>query len=205
MIHLSLFTWLQLYTTWYNLLISIEYIFQVIGTLHCVLQLSKKLNNDRNHQEHAHKTMWKKYASLQSEAELCAIFKKKDYENKRGSHSFKDVLIILLACVSKTTTHLLWRQKETQKSDLKFLELAQTLLFISQYCDSFVILFATWNGTPRDKKNSLVKSFPCTRFLTLYEQGARRSPKWTFFSPLNPKVTSISLLPTVSTHNQQER
>ena len=149
--------------------------------------------------------MWKKYASLQREAELCAIFKKKDYENKRGSHSFKDVLIILLACVSKTTIHLLWRQKETQKSDLKFLELPQTLLFISQYCDSFVILFATWNGTPRDKKNSLVKSFSCTRFLTLYEQGARRSPKWTFFSPLNPKVTSISLLPTVSTHNQQER
>ena len=49
----------------------------------CVLQLSKKLNNDRNYQEHAHKTMWKKYASLQSEAPLCAIFKKKDYENKR--------------------------------------------------------------------------------------------------------------------------
>ena len=100
--------------------------------------------------------MWKKYASLQSEAELCAIFKKKDYENKRGSHSFKDVLIILLACVSKTTIHLLWRQKETQKSDLKFLELPQTLLFISQYCDSFVILFATWNGTPRDKKKTLL-------------------------------------------------
>lgn len=77
-----------------------------------------------------------------------------------------------------------WWQKETQKSDLKFLELPQTLLFISQYWDSFVILFATWNGTPRDKKNSLVKSFSCTRFLTLYEQGARRSPKWTFFFPL---------------------
>lgn len=49
-----------------------------------------------------------------------------------------------------------WRQKETQKSDLKFLELPQTLLFISQYCDSFVILFATWNGTPRDKKKTLL-------------------------------------------------
>ena len=108
--------------------------------------------------------MWKEYASLQSEAELCAIFKKKDYENKRGSHSFKDVLIILLACVSKTTIHLLWRQKETQKSDLKFLELPQTLLFISQYCDSFVILFAAWNGTPRDKKTLLWNPSPALGF-----------------------------------------
>ena len=165
--------------------------------MHCVLQLSKKLNNDRNHQEHAHKTMWKKYASLQSEAELCAIFKKKDYENKRGSHSFKDVLIILLACVSKTTIHLLWRQKETQKSDLKFLELPQTLLFISQYWDSFVILFATWNGTPRDKKNSLVKSFSCTRFLTLYEQGAWRSPKWTFFFPFESQSDQHQFTPNI--------
>ena len=109
--------------------------------------------------------MWKECATLQSEAEfLCAIFKKKDYENKRGSHSFKDVLIILLACVSKTTIHLLWRQKETQKSDLKFLELPQTLLFISQYCDSFVILFAAWNGTPRDKKTLLWNPSPALGF-----------------------------------------
>ena len=91
---------------------------------------------------------------MQSEAELCAIFKKKDYENKRGSQSFNDVLIILLACVSKTTIHLLWRQKETQKSDLKFLELPQTLLFISQYCDSFVILLLLEMGRQGIKKLS---------------------------------------------------
>ena len=63
--------------------------------------------------------MWKKYASLQGEAELCAIFKKKDYENKRGSQSFNDVLIILLACVSKTTIHLSVEAKRDTKKRLK--------------------------------------------------------------------------------------
>lgn len=60
--------------------------------------------------------MWKKYASLQGEAELCATFKKKDYENKRGSQSFNDVLIILLACVSKTTIHLSVEAKRDKKA-----------------------------------------------------------------------------------------
>ena len=114
-VHLITVVYLEA-TIWYNLLISIEYIFQVIATLHCVLQLSKKLNNVRNDQEHVHKTMWKKFASLQSEAELCAIFKKKDNENKGGSQSFKDFLIILRACVSKTTIHLsVEAKRDTQK------------------------------------------------------------------------------------------
>lgn len=151
MIHLSSFTWLQLYT--WKLQYDITSLFQlvichVIAKLHCILQFSKKLNNNRNYQEQVHKTLWKKYASLQSEAELCAIFKKKDYQNKSGSQSFKHFFIILLAFVSKTNIHLSVEAKLRHKSDLKFLEFPQTLLFISQSSDSFVILFATWDRTP---------------------------------------------------------
>ena len=99
--------------------------------------------------------MWKKYASLQSEAELCAIFKKKDYENKRGSHSFKDVLIILLACVSKTTIHLSVVAKRDTKKRLKIPRITSdaTLYFpVLWFIRHFI---ATWNGTPRDKKTLL--------------------------------------------------
>ena len=80
-----------------------------------------------------------------------------------------------------------WWQKETQKSDLKFLELPQTLLFISQYCDSFVILLLLEMGRQGIKKTLLWNPSPALGFwhyTSRQREGHQNEP---FFSLWIPK------------------
>ena len=88
-----------------------------------------------------------------------------------------------------------WRQKETQKSDLKFLELPQTLLFIFQYCDSFVILFATWNGTPRDKKKLSCEILLLHSFSDTVRAGSAKVTKMNLIFPFESQSDQDQFTP----------
>ena len=86
-------------------------------------------------------------------------------------------------------------QKETQKSDLKFLEFPQTLLFISKSSDSLVILFATLNGTPRDKKKLSCEILLLHSVSDTIRAGSAKVTKMNLFSPFESQSDQHQFTP----------